>query len=195
MNPISLCLNLFLALLLLATLLLGRRLNRQLKALKDSHAGFASAVADLDRAASRAEKGLADLRATTDESIDLLHGRIEKGRELAAKLEQLTTAAAEAIDRAPPPAAPVQQAPASRIAALARVWARPANEETAPPPDDAEAAAESLVLKLSEVLDSREGPQRPRLRSLSSLRTRTPIDDDLFEASDRTATRAFAGGR
>ena len=42
MSSISIALNLLLATLLLATLLFGYVLNRRLKALKDSHAGFAA---------------------------------------------------------------------------------------------------------------------------------------------------------
>ena len=180
MNPISLCLNLLLATLLLAALLLGRRLDRRLRALKDGHEGFASAVADLDRAAARAERGLADLRAATDESVEFLSGRIEKGRELAAKLERLTAVAAASADRAPPP---------SQISALERVWAKPANEQAPIPPTDPEAAAESLVLKLSEALNAGD----PASRRLS-LRSRAILDDDLFDSPARPA-RAGGGAR
>jgi ABC-type transporter Mla subunit MlaD len=208
MSPISLCLNLLLAALLLATLLLGWRLNRQLKALKTSHAGFAAAVGELDQAAARAERGLAELRASTDETMEFLVGRIDKGRDLAAKLERLIAAAEAALDRAPShksEAESLPQPPAqtlSRISALQRVWAKPADEPHRAPVDP-EAAAESLVLKLSEALRAGDvGTARQALRS------RTPsFDDDLFEAprglsdrlqersQDRFGARAVAGGR
>lgn len=90
MSLIAIGLNVLLAGLLAAALAVGFRLNGRLKALKDSHEGFAKAVADLDAAAQRAEQGLADLRAATDEATDLLADRIEKARALAAKLETLT---------------------------------------------------------------------------------------------------------
>src|SRR5437899_1101891 len=89
MSIIGLALNLLLAGLLVAALGMGWRLNRRLKALRDSHDGFAVAVRELNSAAARAEQGLADLRAATDEAIDLLADRIDKGRSVAAKLERL----------------------------------------------------------------------------------------------------------
>ncbi|HLY78715.1 MAG TPA: DUF6468 domain-containing protein, partial [Caulobacteraceae bacterium] len=96
MSIVGLALNLLLAGLLVAALGMGWRLNRRLKALRDSHDGFAVAVHELNTAAARAEQGLADLRAATDEAVDLLADRIDKGRSLAAKLERL-------IDQAPAP--------------------------------------------------------------------------------------------
>ena len=91
MTLIGFGLNLLLAGLLVAALVVGVRLSRRLNILRDSQVGFASAVRDLDAAARRAEQGLADLRAATDEAVDLLADRIEKGRALAAKLERLTS--------------------------------------------------------------------------------------------------------
>lgn len=93
MTAIGLMMNLVLVGLLLAALGLGVRLNRRLKALRDSHDGFAAAVAELNAAAQRAEQGLADLRAATDEATDALADRIEKGRALASKLERLVSQA------------------------------------------------------------------------------------------------------
>jgi hypothetical protein len=72
MSMTAIALNGLLAVLLLVALMFGVRLERRLKALRDSHEGFAKAVADLDRAAMRAEQGLADLRAATDEAADSL---------------------------------------------------------------------------------------------------------------------------
>ena len=80
MSIIALGMNLLLAGLLVAALVVGLRLNRRLKALRDSHDGFAKAVRELNAAAARAEQGLADLRAATDEATDDLADRIEKGR-------------------------------------------------------------------------------------------------------------------
>ena len=62
MSAIAIGLNLMLAGLLAAALMMGYRLNARLKALRESHEGFAKAVAELDAAAARAEQGLADLR-------------------------------------------------------------------------------------------------------------------------------------
>jgi hypothetical protein len=99
MSIVGLALNVLLAALLAAALAMGWRLNRRLKALRDSHDSFAVAVRELDSAASRAEAGLAELRRATDEAIDLLADRIEKGRALAAKLEKVTAEAAAAPAR------------------------------------------------------------------------------------------------
>jgi hypothetical protein len=88
MSIVAIGMNLMLAGLLIAALVMGLRLNGRLKALRDSHEGFAKAVADLDAAALRAEQGLADLRAATDEALDLLGERIEKARALSQKLER-----------------------------------------------------------------------------------------------------------
>jgi hypothetical protein len=107
MSLIGLAMNVLLAALLLAALTMGWRLNRRLKALRDSHDGFAAAVIDLNAAAARAEQGLADLRAATDEAVDLLADRIDKGRSLAMKLERLVEHAG-VPQRLAPTAAPVQ---------------------------------------------------------------------------------------
>ena len=93
MSVVGVVLNLLLATLLGAALVMGWRLNKRLKGLRDSQAGFADAVRELNLAAARAEQGLADLRAASDEAIDLLADRIDKGRKLAAKLEKLVSQA------------------------------------------------------------------------------------------------------
>lgn len=88
MSIVALVMNLTLTALLLAALAFGWRLERRLKALKESHDNFARAVADLDTAAARAEQGLADLRAATDEAAETLSDRIEAARALSARLER-----------------------------------------------------------------------------------------------------------
>ncbi|CAN7593123.1 DUF6468 domain-containing protein [Phenylobacterium sp. LjRoot225] len=116
MSFIGLAMNVFLAVLLGAALVMGWRLNRRLKALRDSHEGFAVAVRELNMAAARAEQGLADLRAATDEAVDVLGDRIEKGRALAAKLEKITLEAPAAARRQP--AENDEQAQERRLGAL-----------------------------------------------------------------------------
>ena len=88
MSAVAVIMNLLLSALLLAALAFGWRLERRLKALKDSHDSFARAVADLDTAAARAEQGLADLRAATDEAAETLSDRIEAAKALAVRLER-----------------------------------------------------------------------------------------------------------
>jgi hypothetical protein len=164
MSPISIALNLLLAALLVLTLLYGFRLSRQLKALKDSHAGFADAVGDLDRAASRAESGLNQLRVSTDEAVDLLMGRIDKARELAKQLEVLTARAEAAAEKVPVarPSAQVRS-----IFDRPRAEARPTPNLRPTSDEEAEAAAEALILRLSEseVLTTAAPPPRERAQA------------------------------
>jgi hypothetical protein len=87
MSLAAFTLNALLAVLLFAALGMGWRLERRLKALRASHEGFAKAVADLDAAALKAERGLADLRAATDEAAESLAERIESARRLALRLD------------------------------------------------------------------------------------------------------------
>jgi hypothetical protein len=139
MSPIAAALDIVLAVLLVSALGLGVRLERRLKALRDGQAHFTGAVAELDRAAQRAEKGLADLRTATEEATDTLSGRIEKARALAARLETLTADAARPVGRAPveaarPPAARAAAPQASEL--LLRRAERPAALRPRASPDD-----------------------------------------------------------
>jgi hypothetical protein len=183
MSLIAIGMNVLLAGLLVAAMIVGIRLNRRLNALRDSHVGFEVAVRDLNQAAARAEQGLADLRAATDEATDLLSDRIEKGRALAAKLEKLVSAApelprAKAPERAPlrpmPPVVPAARESAAedrlgKLLAMAR--SRLAAEGVIPADDD-------LVL---EPLVGRAPLPGRRLAA-------TP-DDDLFEDAPRALDR------
>ena len=108
-------LNVLLAVLLVAALGMGWRLERRLKALRASHDGFAKAVADLDAAALRAERGLADLRAATDEAADTLSDRIEGARRLAMRLDNAMSQAETIETPAPRPAPRPRPAPAPRV--------------------------------------------------------------------------------
>jgi len=94
MSLAAFALNALLAVLLFAALGMGWRLERRLNALRASHEGFAKAVADLDAAALKAERGLADLRAATDEAAESLAERIEGARRLAMRLDNAMTQAA-----------------------------------------------------------------------------------------------------
>jgi hypothetical protein len=187
MTLIGIVMNLTLAGLLLAALVVGIRLNRRLGALRDSHDGFEVAVRDLNLAAQRAEQGLADLRAATDEATDTLSDRIEKGRALAVQLERLISAAPElpksvgsdriAPTRSMPSAMPVRETAAEhRLATLlalarARIESQGANESETPIADD---------------LPIRRQPQ--------STRQAVSLDDDLFEDAPVASSR-FAGAR
>jgi hypothetical protein len=166
MSLIGLAMNLLLAGLLVAALMMGWRLNRRLKALRDSHDGFATAVAELNTAAARAEQGLADLRAATDEAVDMLADRIEKGRSLAMKLERLTEHAAvpQRAMASATPATPDDPVAERRLGALLAA-AREMRPERVMPPLRPEVRAQA--------------PQR------AALETRQPArraaEDDLFD--------------
>jgi hypothetical protein len=153
MSFVGLAMNLLLAILLAAALVMGWRLNRRLKALRDSHEGFAVAVRELNMAAARAEQGLADLRAATDEAVDVLGDRIDKGRALAAKLEKLTEAASG-------PAGPAGR--------------RVADE------DDDLAQERRLGALLAAAREARAKPER-LVRREPIARPKPAFEDDLFE--------------
>ena len=161
MSIIGLVMNVLLACLLLAALVMGWRLNRRLKALRDSHDGFAIAVRELNAAAARAEQGISDLRAATDEAVDELADRIEKGRALATRLQRL-------IDDAPSGAAPVPRALTEGIAS-----------------DDIRAAERRLGALLAAAREGRpeRSPARaePREPPLTTAPRRLTVEDDLFE--------------
>jgi hypothetical protein len=161
MNAIALGMNLFLAVLLLAALGMGWRLERRLRSVRDSQAMFVKAVSDLDAATGRAHAGLSELRAATDEAIDLLGGRIVRAREAAERLDRgLAEAEALTARRAAPQSA-------SMAAPMASPERRARDEALAP-------------TSLRGLLDLAEGT-RPALRAPApAARPRPMADDDLF---------------
>lgn len=166
MSAIAIGMNLMLAGLLTVALVMGYRLNARLKALRESHEGFARAVADLDAAAARAEQGLADLRAATDEAHDALADRIEKARVLTTKLDRQLQAAPSVASRVDPVS------------------------ET-----DVERVTQRLGSLLSAAREPRPQRETPR-REPVAPRARPTFDDDLFDAPvERAPLRARAGVR
>lgn len=170
MSLVAFAMNGFLAVLLIAALAFGWRLERRLKALRDSHEGFAKAVADLDQAAARAEQGLADLRAATDEAADTLAVRIERAQALAAQLDERINAPTpkarpdrvEREERQSPSRGEPKPAPQSERRLKAEDFERLLDREDRLPP----AARQTLGAPGA----SRETP-----------RSRARIDDDLFD--------------
>ena len=197
MSVTAIALNGLLAILLLIALAFGVRLERRLKALRDSHEGFAKAVADLDRAAMRAEQGLADLRAATDEAADTLADRISRAQALAAQLD-------ERLNRpivTPPPMSssrePGSREPGARPAAESRAAApepraapRPirAAESKLPPETPRRLRAEDFEKLLDrEARIPRDAPPPSPARPSApkeTPRSRARIDDDLFEGPE-----------
>lgn len=194
MSLIALGMNLMLAGLLAAALMMGFRLNGRLKHLRDSHDGFARAVAELDVAAARAEQGLADLRAATDEATDALADRIEKARALTARLDRQLQGA--------PAAAPAHAERAERMDRAERM-ARA--ERGAPIPfrrdvpdvdeEDVERVTHRLGALLSAAREPRVRPEPERFvrPDIVPTRQRPRFEDDLFDGpTDRVAV---AGAR
>jgi hypothetical protein len=132
--------------------------------LRDSHDGFAAAVAELNTAAARAEQGLSDLRAATDEAADMLADRIEKGRSLASKLERLVDHAA--VPQRPVLATPDDPVAERRLGALLAA-AREMRPERVMPPLRPELRAPA--------------PQRATLETQPAPRAQRAVEDDLFD--------------
>ena len=153
MSAIAIGLNLMLAGLLAAALMMGYRLNGRLKALRESHEGFAKAVAELDAAAARAEQGLADLRAATDEAHDALADRIDKARALTAKLDRQ-----------------LQGAPAGRAEPVAEADVERVTQRLG-----------SLLSAARDRRPEREPEPTPARRQAGPAPSRAAFDDDLFD--------------
>lgn len=180
MSPIALILNLLLGGLLVAALALGVRLDRRLRALRDSQAGFIKAVNELDQAAARTHAGLAQWRDATDEARELLHDRIEKAKVQSSLLEKLIRDSASI----PEP---------SRYAEPVREPARAPTREPAPSLIR-RAAAEPAMAEAEPILDLTARDARPihaerQPRFAPAPRPRVAIDDDLFEAMPTGAAR------
>jgi hypothetical protein len=195
MTPLAIGMDIFLAVLLIAALAMGVRLNARLKALRESYHGFAKAIVELNEAASRAESGLAALREATGETHDSLLSRIETARSLAGKLDGQIKVARGLVEGAELQRA-VEAATYARTAATAPRSA----PETAPEP-----ALPPAVLKLAErfgvirnpgrdaaseeraPVARRDGPQRPAAPS----RRRNDFEDELFapEGVERASPR------
>lgn len=183
MSDIGLIMNGLLGVLLVGALFLGWRLEGRLKALRASHQSFKEAVEDLDRAAGRAEQGLADLRAATDEAAETLAGRIDRAGHLAGRLERLTAEAtlAEAkLIAAPRPtlaAGPLlaerAHAPATRETAFARFAERYGAKQPTQQPlaAFAEAAARNdLILEDEEEVAPAPAAPAPRIPAEAAAR-------------------------
>lgn len=179
MSIVAIGMNLMLAGLLVAALMMGMRLNGRLKALRDSHEGFAKAVADLDSAALRAEQGLADLRAATDEAVDLLADRIEKARALSQKLERQ-------VVQAPIRAANEPRQRLERTERPERVDRNGDIDFSA----DVERVTHRLGSLLSAARDSRPArPEPERLARREAPRPRPQFEDELFGEAERPILR------
>jgi hypothetical protein len=209
MSEIGLIMNGLLGVLLVGALALGWRLEGRLKALRASHQSFTQAVEDLDRAAARAEQGLADLRAATDEAAETLAGRIDRAGHLAIRLEKLTAdaSAAETKLTAAPSVRPHADLPVERARPLPTrdgAFARFAERYGAKPVQQPLSALAEAAARNDLILEDEEEPApvpaatrlspdaAARIARLQALARPKPAgaaaapsartDDDLFEA-------------
>jgi len=97
MSPIAFALDLLLVSLLMLAVWLGVRLERRLKGLRDSQAGFVNAVAELNAGVEKAQIGLSELKAATLEARTELADRIQDAKGMTARLERQAAAAAAAV--------------------------------------------------------------------------------------------------
>jgi len=160
---IALGLNFILGVMLFCGLVLGLRLERRLKALRNSHADFAKAVSELDQAALRTEDSLAKLRSGTEDARGELAARIDQARLLAQRLEKLNGEAERTLNQPlvlnQPILAPTPEPAPARHADVRQSDMRQASIR--------QALAEARPV--------------PRADAVSRARSRALVDDDLFE--------------
>ena len=117
MSLVALTLNLTLGVLLVCAMMLGLRLDRRLRALRESHLGFAKAVSELDQASLRTQAGLAELKATAEGVRADLTEQLQNARVLSERLVKLTGEAddkAQALSKARAALPPLAQIVAAR---------------------------------------------------------------------------------
>jgi hypothetical protein len=165
---IAIGLNLILGVLLFCALILGLRLERKLRGLRESHADFAKAVGELDQAAGRTEHSLADLRAGTEIAKNEVASRIDQARIACQRLEKLVADADRAADRlAAQPLALMDRAPP------------PPRAPQAPQPP---APAPSAIARPEPEFRRPAAPVQPGRPAAPPARSRARmIDDDLFD--------------
>jgi hypothetical protein len=185
MSEIGLMMNGLLAILLLGALAVGWRLEGRLKALKASHQSFSRAVEDLDRAAARAEQGLADLRAATDEAAESLAARVERAGHLVQRLEKLTAEAERAearllvAPRPEPRSEPAQD----------RVRAEAGRERTGRPAQ----TRESAFARFAERYNAPARPsQPPSALTEAAARNDLILEDEVEPSAPRMAPDVVA---
>jgi chromosome segregation ATPase len=182
MSFVGLLLQALISVLLIAGFAYGLRLHRKLDELKASQAGFVQAVAELDRAAARAEAGLAALRESSDIAREELADRIDSARKLVRRLEEAASDAAltlkrlEAAQRAGL-ASPVRAEPATRAGDTAASEAR--REPSSAPPERPQALSRPPAAIAPDRPTDGPAPSSAseRLRRLTEL-LRAPEDSE-----------------
>ena len=174
---ISIGINLILGMLLTCALVLGLRLERKLRNLRESHTDFAKAVSELDQAAYRTEASLDALRTGAEDIKGELVSRIDQARIACQRLEKLSADAERAANAplalsqvlTPPPAVrPVERAVAPHL--------MPSPLVQAPLGASAFARPEPEFLRPAAPVQARPAPAPASPRSRAKM-----IDDDLFD--------------
>lgn len=194
MSPVAVAMDLLLAVLLAVAVLVGLRLNRRLKTLRDGQAGFAAAVMELNQAAARAEAGLEALRHASEEAHDQLLARIDTARTLAQKLEagaqraETLIAAANAL---PPPSklapvadpAPMSAAPVNSV--LANIAAMVGVEPRSASAPSSGRFTPISVPRSDGAREARDPAPAAAGRAAPAIirRGRPAFDEDLFETT------------
>jgi hypothetical protein len=182
---ISIGLNLILGMLLTCALILGVRLEKRLRGLRQGHADFAKAVGELDQAAGRTETSLAALRAGTEAAKSELASRIDQARIACQRLEKLSAEAERIADRPLPLAHPVT-APAA-LATAPSAFARPEPEALRPAapiqtrPAPAPATPRSRARLIDDDLFSMEPPPPARKAGIEAFETAPPPRSAIVE--------------
>jgi len=155
MSLVALTLNLTLGVLLVGAMMLGLRLDRRLRALRESHLSFAKAVSELDQASLRTQAGLNELKATAEGVRAELTEQLTNARGLAERLVKLTgeaDAKAQALIKARAAAPSLASARPSLLGKVAEVQA-----STAPPAAPPVRARETVDDELFESAHARPG--------------------------------------
>jgi hypothetical protein len=180
---ISIGLNLILGVLLFCAMIMGARLERRLRTLRQGQVEFTKAVSELDQAAARTEAGLASLRASSETARTELASRIDQARIACQRLEQLTADAEKALNQPLPLSQPLAQA--ARASAAARH-------------DFGHAALAQSALAQSAQASRPVAAPAP-MRPATPSRSRALVDDDLFDVGSalerRPSLAAMMGGR
>ena len=134
---------------------------------------------DLDRAAARAEQGLADLRAATDEAADSLAGRIERAGHLAE----------QRLEKPSPPRRPSPRPVAAHPPPAPNRRARVARRTSAPAPFQ---TRDSAFARFAERYGAKAAQQQP-LSALAEAAARNDLileDDEEAAPARNTVPRA-----